>query len=233
MSQPQTPQGRLDPAAAVGPQLYRLLRERIIRNDLRAGTRISEAEIAAGYSISRQPVREAFIKLAEEGLLDVRPQRGTFVRRIAQEAVTDARFVREAIEADIVRIVAENADKQAIGRLAEELRQQQAATEQGAAFLALDDRFHRTLAELAGKSRIWDMLEGLKSQMDRVRLLSIATFPARKLVAQHEAIVEAIARHDPDVAERAMRAHLREILSDLPVIAARNPEYFETLPSPP
>src|SRR5690554_5571253 len=69
------------------------------------GTRISETELAAAYEVSRQPVREAFIKLAEEGLLAVRPQRGTFILRISIPAVLTARFIREAVEADIVRHV--------------------------------------------------------------------------------------------------------------------------------
>ncbi len=95
--------------AAVGPQLHRLLRERIVRNDIEPGARLSEAEIAAAYAVSRQPVREAFIKLAEEGLVEVRPQRGTFVRKIGIASVMDARFVREAVEADIVRMLAKSA----------------------------------------------------------------------------------------------------------------------------
>src|SRR5690606_41130352 len=64
----------LDQSAPLGPQLYRILRQRIISVDLAPGSRLSEAEIAATYELSRQPVREAFIKLAEEGLLEVRPQ---------------------------------------------------------------------------------------------------------------------------------------------------------------
>src|SRR5690606_41732276 len=92
----------VDQSASLTPQLYRILRERIISADLIPGSRISESEIARSYSLSRQPVREAFIKLAEDGLVEIRPQRGTLVRKITPEAVMDARFVREAIETDLV-----------------------------------------------------------------------------------------------------------------------------------
>lgn len=89
------------------------------------GSRISETEIAAAYSVSRQPVREAFIKLAEELLVEVRPQRGTFVSLISVPAVITARFIREAVEADIVRRVAEGADAAALrvldARMAEQI----------------------------------------------------------------------------------------------------------------
>ena len=98
--------GNLDLSAPVGPQLTAALRQSIIRNQLKPGVRLSEAEIGARFGISRQPVREAFIKLAEEGLLEIRPQRGSFVRKISLEAVMDARFVREAVEADIVKACA-------------------------------------------------------------------------------------------------------------------------------
>ena len=223
-------QAHLDFSVTVGPQLYRLLRERIIRNDLEPGARLSEAEIAADYSVSRQPVREAFIKLAEEGLLEIRPQRGTFVRKIATTDVMDARFVREAIEADIVGHLAANADARTVERLRAEVALQRAAIDDHARFMELDDRFHALLATAAGKARIWKMVESLKSQMDRVRHLSMLRFPTPKLVAQHEAIVEAIAKADAPAAASAMRAHLREILNDLPTIAEGKPEFFETRP---
>src|SRR6516165_2896260 len=96
----------LEPTSPVRPQIYVGLRQRIIRSEIPPGTALSEAEIARRFSISRQPVREAFIKLADEGVPEVRPQRGTFVRKISKTAVMDARFVREAIEANIAREVA-------------------------------------------------------------------------------------------------------------------------------
>lgn len=217
----------LDLGIAVGPQLYRLLRERIIRNEIEPGVRISESEIAAEYSISRQPVREAFIKLAEEGLVEIRPQRGTFVRKIATAAVMDARFVREAIEADIAGYLASHADKSIVKMLRLEIDKQKRALDDANEFMELDDRFHALLAEAAGKIRVWKMVEGLKSQMDRVRHLSMLRFPAPKLVSQHSEIVEAIASADPEAAIAAMRGHLREILNDLPAIAESNPQFFE------
>lgn len=218
----------IDAAAPITPQLYRILRERIIRNDLRPGDRISESEIARGYSISRQPVREAFIKLADQGLLNVLPQRGTIVSKIAYHAVLDARFVREAIEADIVRLLAASPDPALIADLRTQIDGQRAA---GVAspdrFIQLDERFHRSLAEAAGKGGVWKQVEGLKSQMDRVRFLSLGQFPVEKLIAQHAAIVDRIDAGDRAGSEAAIRRHLREILADLPVVVTANPEFFD------
>ena len=219
----------LDLGAAVGPQIHRALRDRIIRNEIEPGARISEQELASEYSVSRQPVREAFIKLAEEGLVEVRPQRGTYVRKISVSAVRDVRFVREAIEADIVRELAARPDSLASFPFEELLSRQAdaAATPDPIRFIELDERFHRMLAGAAGKSYAWSVVEGVKSQMDRVRYMSARRFPMEKLVEQHREIVTAIAQGDAARAEAAMRAHLREILNDLPAVAADRPELFE------
>ncbi|MCR4264627.1 GntR family transcriptional regulator [Nitratireductor sp. ZSWI3] len=223
------PDWMIEQGAPVGPQLYRILRERVIRNDLPPGSRISESEIAAGFAVSRQPVREAFIKLAEEGLLEVRPQRGTFVRKISTAAVMDARFVREAVEADVVKLLAETPDPALARELTGQLVEQRKAVADKDVhrFLECDERFHRTLAEAAGKARAWHVVEGLKSQMDRVRYMTAAHFPMHKLIEQHTAIAQTIAAGDKAGAETAMRGHLREILNDLPAIVGDRPEYFE------
>lgn len=221
---------RLDPGTPIGPQLYRILRERIIVADLPPGSRLSEGEIASAYGISRQPVREAFIKLAEAGLVEIRPQRGTLVRRISPEAVMDARFVREAIEADIVRLVARSADPALLRDLNTQIARQREAADSGPGdFLALDELFHRTLAEAAGKTYAWKVVEEVKAQMDRVRYLTARHFPMQALIAQHVEIIDAITRRDEQAAEKAMRGHLRRILADLPAITAARPEFFETV----
>lgn len=212
----------------VGPQVFRLIHQRIVTGDLLPGARISETEIAADYGVSRQPVREAFIKLAEEGLLEIRPQRGTYVRKISISAVMDARFVREAIEADVVRLLAASPDPD----LERELKRQIAAQKQIIAtdvhgFVPLDDLFHRTLAEAAGKPFAWTVIDGLKSQMDRVRQLSSLRLQRDTLIEHHTAIAESIGRGDVAGAEAAMRTHLREILKDLPVIRQSLPDYFD------
>ncbi|WP_062762171.1 GntR family transcriptional regulator [Falsirhodobacter sp. alg1] len=222
----------LDSGLAVGPQLVRILRERIICNELAPGARISESEIAQHYRTSRQPVREAFIKLAEEGLVEVRPQRGTFVRKIFIPDVMDARFIREAVEADVVRALARSADTALVRELDRQLAAQRALPLTNAKeFRALDDLFHRTLAEGAGLPYVWKVLDGLKTQMDRVRQLSTEQFSMGKLIKHHTQIVEAIRVGDADNAEAAMRKHLRKILNDLPIIQQNRPELFDSIDS--
>ena len=219
---------QIDSRAPVGPQLTRVLRLCIVRNQLEPGMRLSESEIGTKFGLSRQPVREAFIKLAEEGLLEIRPQRGTYVRKISLEAVTDARFVREAIEADIVKACAECADAGLIRDLRDQIAAQtRLADDRPSAFVPLDDEFHRTLAEAAGHPNAWTVIEGMKSQMDRVRQLTSTNFSLAHLIAQHTAVVDAIEVGESGHAEQAMRGHLRMILQDLPAIREAYPDYFE------
>jgi len=218
---------KIDASAAIAPQVYRLLRERIVRAELLPGELLSETEMARDYAVSRQPVREAFIKLAEAGLVQIRPQRGTLVTRISSASVMDVRFVREAIEADVVKLVAERSDAGIRAELRAQIARQKRVTDYASDFVKLDDLFHRTLAEMAGNAYAWRVIEEVKAQMDRIRYLSVEKPHVRLLIAQHEAIVAAIIEHDAVGAEAAMRMHLREILKSLPALASARPELFE------
>lgn len=213
---------------AVGPQLRTILRSRIIRNDLKPSCSVSETGLAKTYNVSRQPVREALITLLNEGLVEIRPQRGTFVKRIDLESVLNGRFVREAVEADIIRIIAKNPDKTLLASLRKQLTEQRKCkTGSADKFIELDEQFHRTLADAAGMHKVWDFLEATKSQMDRVRFLTFEDFPTQTLVEQHQLIVDCIDDAAPGRAQTVMRNHLREILRVLPQLLERYPEYFD------
>ena len=216
-------------AVSIGTQLYRHLREAIIRGELRPGQALSESEIARQKETSRQPVREAFIKLAEERLVTIQPQRGTFIVKISVADVLDARFVREAIEVAVVQEAATSALPAAITGLRQLIEQQKAvARGHNDEFLALDEEFHRTIAMSVGRAHAWRVIEGIKAQMDRIRYLSLddAT-PLPLIIEQHQRIVDGIEAGDPTAAAAAMRSHLREIMVSLPNIAARFPDLFD------
>ena len=225
MSLPAAFRVSLHPSRNAQPQAADALRQAILTGTLPAGTKVSEQEIADAIGTSRQPVREAFLRLAGEGLLDIRPQRGTFVSKITVAEVLDARFVREAVEADLIRLACTRATAPAIANLRDILAAQSIAPD-AASFMALDEVFHRAIAQIAGKARAWDHLQKLKSQMDRVRFLQLQDFPIPTLIAQHRAMVDAIAAQNPDAAEAELRAHLRLIEADLPGIQAAHPDYF-------
>jgi len=212
---------------SVGPQVYKLLRDKIIQGELEPGERISEAEISKVLEVSRQPVREAFIRLRNDGLVEVRPQRGTFVTKIYVDAVSDARFIREAIEVEIVRLLAETCTPEQIARLREIIEEQRLASASDIEkFFYLDESFHRLLADFAGKGTVWTVVGRLKAHFDRVRYLSSSKKPLDRVIDHHAAIVDALAAHDASKAERVIRDHMKEVLIDLPKIMAQQPEIF-------
>lgn len=221
----------IDATHPIGGQLIANLRDRIIQGEFPPGTRLSEQDIANHYGMSRQPVREAFIRLANEGLVEVRPQRGTFVRKISTDEVEVSRFVREAVEVEIVRVAVHQADEAVVVVLQEQLERQERMQDRDAmAFMELDELFHRTLAQAAGRVGAWAHIQPIKMHMDRVRYLTAFEFPLDRLVAEHRAIVEAIAARNGEAAEAALRRHLRGVLEDLPLIVAAQPGFFETGP---
>lgn len=227
MPLPAAFQFALTPDRNAQSQASEALRTAILTGQLPPGTRLSEQEIADSIGLSRQPVREAFLRLAGEGLLKIRPQRGTFVSKITVEEVLAVRFVREAVEADLIRIACTRTAPQGVAQL-RALLDQQAAAASPAAFMPLDESFHRLIAELAGRARAWDHLQKLKSQMDRVRFLQLQDFSIPTLIAQHSAMVDAIEARDADRAEAEIRKHLRLIEADLAQIEAQYPDYFTT-----
>jgi DNA-binding GntR family transcriptional regulator len=213
------------PDRTAQPQAAEALRQAILTGTLPPGTRLSEQEIAVAIGTSRQPVREAFLRLSGEGLLDIRPQRGTFVSKINPLEVLDARFVREAVEVDLIRLACARPDPKGLAVL-QDLLEKQSSAPDAAAFMGLDEAFHRAIAEIAGKARAWDHLQRVKSQMDRVRFMQLQDFPIGELIAQHSRMAAAIAARDADRAEAEIRAHLRLIEADLADIQAAHPDYF-------
>ena len=213
----------------IAPQLVATLRQAIAELKLRPGEALSEKDIASRFGVSRQPVREAFIKLSEAGLVEIRPSRGTFVMKISVREVANARFVREAIECDIARDAARLATPASIAGLRALLAAQREAADADDywRFNEHDEAFHRAIADIVECDYAWRVVEGARIQTDRVRYLSLPdASPMQLLIDQHEAILERLAAGDADGAEAAMRRHLREILIALPQIARANPDLF-------
>jgi DNA-binding GntR family transcriptional regulator len=211
-------------------QVTRALRHAIVTMQFTPGEMLSEQDLARRFGISRSPVREALIKLSEAGLVRVLPQRGTQVVKISRAGVEDARFIREAVETAVVREAAGKASPAMIAELNANLTKQRRAQRSSSTedFLALDEEFHRILAETAGRPSAWRMIEDIKPQMDRVRFLDMnKATPRDAIIAQHAVIVNAIKAGDPIAAEKAMRVHLSEVLRSLPELAAEHPDLFE------
>lgn len=211
-------------------QAYHALRDAIVRVDLVPGQRLSENEIAAQLGVSRTPVREAVARLRDEQLVRVVPQLGTFVSPISVAAVGDAQFVREALECAAVRRAAENAGPADLELLEQLLTDQERSRvdDDVDSFYHLDDSLHHALCDLSRHPTVWSISQRAKSHLNRVRRLSLVV-PSYlpEMIDEHRQVVDAVAAHDPDAAELALRYHLRQVLRELPRIRAERPDYFE------
>jgi GntR family transcriptional regulator, rspAB operon transcriptional repressor len=215
----------------VRAQTYAILREAIVTLRLAPGHPVSENELAAQLGVSRTPVREAIIRLAGDGLVEVYPQRGSAVSRISEHEVREAQFIREALERAALVNTAERLGDGDTLRLEAILAEQRAAHATGdvAGFLAADDALHRTLIEIGGHHQVWPVIHGAKGHLDRVRWLSLPTPDMiEQLIAEHTAIVAALARGDLADADRRLTAHHRLVLDKLPGLAGQHPELFES-----
>ncbi|HCU17537.1 GntR family transcriptional regulator [Hafnia paralvei] len=213
----------------VNQQIYRYLRKDIVECTIPPGTLLSEKEISTRFNVSRQPVREAFIKLAENGLVQILPQRGTFVQKISVKRVADGRFIRSAIECSIARRAAELATAEQLLMLEHNISRQKLAAlhNQTSEFLALDDQFHQLLTEIADCPLAWETIENIKATMDRVRFLTLSKVsPPESLITQHEKIYQAIADHNPESAEKAVLVHLQEMIHTITPIEQQNQDWF-------
>jgi DNA-binding GntR family transcriptional regulator len=206
--------------------IYALLRSDIVTLRLRPGERLSENELALRFGTSRAPVREALIRLVEDGLIDVRPQRGSFVSRISLKAMERARFVREALEVAIIRRAAERGLPQATrAELEAAIEGQLGARDDPEKFTRLDDMFHRGFAEGTSLGSVWAIIEREKAQFDRIRFLSLpAVTPVDVLIGQHRAILQAVLLRQGDAAEKAIRNHMSEVLRITDGLALRHPD---------
>lgn len=225
----------VSPADITG--IHAEIRKDIVLLRMPPGQRLSENTLAARFGTSRTPVRAALIRLIDEGLIDVLPQRGTFVSRISLAAVRRARFVRRALEIAIVRRAAEvGLPASARAAIADAVRRQEAASreahggaEQATAelFTQADDDFHRAFAEGIGLADVWAVVEREKSQFDRIRFLSLSqATPMPVLIAQHRAIFAAVAAGDPAEAEAAIGTHMDEVLKVASGLASSHPDLF-------
>ncbi len=208
-------------------RVYGALRRRIRELSLRPGAALRKEEIALELGVSRAPVSEAISRLAEEGLIDVFPQHGSFVALIRAADVRESLFVRTALEVEAMRRLAPAADAAVLGVLDANLAAQAKALAANnlEEFYDLDEALHAAIFGAIEKPRALRMLEAARAPLDRVRRLALpeAGRPEQTL-AEHRVLVDAIRTRDGEYAAAAMRAHLtmvgRAIELKLPEIEA-------------
>ena len=207
----------------------RVLKGNIISLELQPGTAISENELAAEIGISRTPVREAIIELAKAYLIEIYPQRGSFVSLIDPKMVDEARFLRRVMDTAVIEEVCETADEEGIRLLEENVELQEFYLSKGTTdkIFDLDNKFHRDIYVVAKKDIIYDIHSTLMIHFDRVRNLSVVTVKNNGIVGEHRAMIEAIKAKDKKAASELVAKHLNHYQVDEIEIRSRRPEFFK------
>ena len=226
---PSRSAGRLDRGRQAAPQVFERLRKLITSLALPPGSPLSRNALAGQFGVSSTPIRDALMRLEEEGLVEVFPQYATVVSRIDIGLAQQAHFLRQALELEIVKRLALEHSERLVDELNTTIARQQKFAKAGdfEQFMGADNDFHRELYVATGNQELWDLVRSRSGHIDRLRRLHLPTpGKAQDIVRHHRLIVKAIAAGEPDDAQRHLRKHLSGTLGYLDEIRARFPEYL-------
>ena len=201
----------------------------IISLELPPGSPLSRAALASQFGVSSTPIRDALMRLEEEGLVDVFPQYATVVSWVDVRLAQQAHFLRQAVELELVRALAIRHDDGFVAELNATIARQQQFAKAGEfeKFMAADNEFHAQLYAAADKQDIWALVRSRSGHSERLRRLHLPSpGKAQDIVRHHRLIAKAIDAGDPDAAQKHLRTHLSGTLSELAQIRARYPEYL-------
>ena len=205
--------------------VYRQLRGAIVSGRFQPNERLVEADLIRLTGAGRSAIREALIRLEQEGLVSREPNRGARVRLVSDEEAIEITEARAALEVLAVRYAAERIAPEGVrelGRIVDGMRER---CREGdlLAYSELNGRFHRLLLDASGHETATRLLSLLRSQSIRFQYQTI--FQAGRAAAsqaEHEAIADAVSRHDAEAAQAAMRAHLAHVVETLRVAIERH-----------
>lgn len=209
--------------------MFERLRKLITSLALPPGSPLSRNALAEQFGVSSTPIRDALMRLEEEGLVEVFPQYATVVSRIDIGLAQQAHFLRQALELEIVKRLALERPERLVEELNTTIARQQKFAKAGdfEPFMGADNDFHRELYAATGNQELWDLVRSRSGHIDRLRRLHLPTpGKAQDIVRHHRLIVKAIGANQPDEAQRHLRKHLSGTLGYLAEIRARFPEYL-------
>jgi len=203
------------PAAPAGgsaaARAYAHVKERLLDGRFPGGSLLSENEVSQRLGLSRTPVRQAFVQLEAEGLLELYPKRGALVVPIAASEIEDVFEARMLVEEHCARRAAA-AGAALVAELEAAIAEQEEAVAEGTTgFAKADRRFHRAIVHAAGNAILTRLYDALRDRQQRIASASLARNPsdAARFIGEHRAIAEALERGDADAACRLVSEHLR------------------------
>lgn len=207
----------------------RVLMYNIQTLQLPPGSSISENELSAALSLSRTPIREALIELSRMDLVEIIPQRGSYVTKISYERIEESKFLRQVVEVAVLKLACQQGiAPDGLKALEENLEAQRqcAQREEFENFLHLDDEFHRLIFQAVNKERTYHVVKHEMLQFDRLRIISTTSGMSRHTIQDHEDILYALGRRDAEMAEMLMIRHLTRYSLEKDDLRQIHPEYF-------
>jgi DNA-binding GntR family transcriptional regulator len=195
-------------------EIYHVLKEDILTLKLLPGQMISENEVAKLYHVSRTPVKMAFVRLENEGYVDVIPQRGTYVSKIDAKHIRDVSYMRYVLEMDMCRTALRSGNlKKLIINLEENVKEQEQMVASGNFqsynFFDIDSRFHQLLFAHSGREQIWSVILANQVFYTRLRLLDAKSLERCKgICTEHRGIIAALRKRDETLLDNLVYRHL-------------------------
>ena len=216
-------------SGSVQDVVYSALRASILNLNLAPGTVISEKEVSTKYEVSRTPVREAFIHLSKEGLVEVIPQKETLISLIDPARVEQEFFLRESLETAVLESFLKNSGNSYFAELENLVNLQQNALKSKSYidFMNYDDRFHEIFFEAAGQHLSWDVLNSMSGHYHRIRFLSLLVAGiADGKIDEHRKILAALKKKDLGKAKKMLYFHLHNLNTEKKLLGKKYPGYF-------
>lgn len=215
-------------------QAYITVLKQIINTTYIPGQKISEKELINELNIGRTPVREALLRLRQEGLIEAIPQSGTYITKIDLKVADSARFIRESIETRVIKEAAATKDEFAIAKLNTIIAYQKffSQKKQFEKFFSEDEAFHREFYQMTGHQQVWGWLQTINMQLNRFRMLrlKVEELPWDSLIKEHMNILNAVKKHEPEEARRLIANHLHLMLDEEDTLIHTFPDYFTNIP---
>lgn len=211
--------------------VYRTLKEGIMTLRLAPGTVMSTKEMAERLNVSRTPVREAFIRLQSEELVDIIPQRETTVSRIDLKRVEQERFVRESLELSVVDRFLENCRPEHFALLRDSIEEQKRFYDekQYADFVDSDNRMHQLFFDVAGQHLAWELIMNFNGHYNRIRILTVRVEDTIvNTIRQHMKIVDLMEQGQIEQVRHELNEHVKRINFEKADLVHRFPDYFKT-----
>ena len=211
--------------------VYEELKRNIMSMKLEPGQTMSTQEIATKLNVSRTPVREAFLRLQSEGLVEMIPQRETMVSKISLKRVEQEKFIRECLEMGVIRKFMDKSGCEVEENMADLIQLQKKCGEEKdfVGFLEADDQFHKVLFDVTGQEMAWETIASRNGHYNRLRILYVQRDTAmQESIEQHHKIATLLESGSREEAARALSSHVRRLDIDEAGLIAQYPDYFES-----